>query len=166
METPAERPAPTGPGPDARPADDPPAAALGPDDPTRTGLRMILGIALLATGTALANTLVMATSHRGRDLAVLRLAGATVPQVLRLVVAEAVAAVGVGAVLGGLVAAVNLLVVWGALALLGVTTAVVVPWGTLGLVVAAAALLAAGSAVLPALSALRPRPVELAGSPE
>ncbi len=166
VETPAERPAPTGPGPDARPADDPPAAAPGPDDPTRTGLRMILGIALLATGTALANTLVMATSHRGRDLAVLRLAGATVPQVLRLVVAEAVAAVGVGAVLGGLVAAVNLLVVWGALALLGVTTAVVVPWGTLGLVVAAAALLAAGSAVLPALFALRPRPVELAGSPE
>ncbi|MFK0129205.1 FtsX-like permease family protein [Streptomyces rubiginosohelvolus] len=140
--------------------------APGPDDHTRTGLRMILGIALLSTATALANTLVMATSGRGRDLAVLRLAGATVPQVLRLVVAEAVAAVGVGAVLGGLVAAVNLLVVWCALALLGVTSAVVVPWAMLGLVVAAAALLAAGSAVLPALSALRTRPVELAGSRE
>ncbi|MEV5581512.1 FtsX-like permease family protein [Streptomyces parvus] len=140
--------------------------APGPDDHTRTGLRMILGIALLSTATALANTLVMATSGRRRDLAVLRLAGATVPQVLRLVVAEAVAAVGVGAVLGGVVAAVNLLVVRGALALLGVTSAVVVPWGTLGLVVAAAALLAAGSAVLPALSALRTRPVELAGSRE
>ncbi|MEU6834949.1 ABC transporter permease [Streptomyces rubiginosohelvolus] len=138
----------------------------GPDDHTRTGLRMILGIALLSTATALANTLVMATSGRGRDLAVLRLAGATVPQVLRLVVAEAVAAVGVGAVLGGAVAAVNLLVVRGALALLGVTSAVVVPWAMLGLVVAAAALLAAGSAVLPALSALRTRPVELAGSRE
>ncbi|MFF9084360.1 FtsX-like permease family protein [Streptomyces rubiginosohelvolus] len=140
--------------------------APGPDDHTRTGLRMILGIALLSTATALANTLVMATSGRGRDLAVLRLAGATVPQVLRLVVAEAVAAVGVGAVLGGAVAAVNLLVVWCALALLGVTSAVVVPWAMLGLVVAAAALLAAGSAVLPALSALRTRPVELAGSRE
>lgn len=138
----------------------------GPDDHTRTGLRMILGIALLATATALANTLVMATSGRGRDLAVLRLAGATVPQVLRLVVAEAVAAVGVGALLGGAVAAVNLLVVRCALALLGVTSAVVVPWAVLGLVVAAAALLAAGSAVLPALSALRTRPVELAGSRE
>ncbi|WP_093444878.1 FtsX-like permease family protein [Streptomyces sp. Cmuel-A718b] len=138
----------------------------GPDDHTRTGLRMILGIALLATATALANTLVMATSGRGRDLAVLRLAGATVPQVLRLVVAEAVAAVGVGALLGGVVAAVNLLVVRCALALLGVTSAVVVPWAMLGLVVAAAALLAAGSAVLPALSALRTRPVELAGSRE
>ncbi|MFQ6853077.1 ABC transporter permease [Streptomyces sp. 35M1] len=141
-------------------------AAPGPDDHTRTGLRMILGIALLSTATALANTLVMATSGRGRDLAVLRLAGATVPQVLRLVVAEAVAAVGVGALLGGAVAAVNLLVVWCALALLGVTSAVVVPWAVLGLVVAAAALLAAGSAVLPALSALRTRPVELAGSRE
>ncbi|PJN35125.1 ABC transporter permease [Streptomyces sp. CB02613] len=138
----------------------------GPDDHTRTGLRMVLGIALLATATALANTLVMATSGRGRDLAVLRLAGATVPQVLRLVVAEAVAAVGVGALLGGAVAAVNLLVVRCALALLGVTSAVVVPWAVLGLVVAAAALLAAGSAVLPALSALRTRPVELAGSRE
>ncbi|MGW4627680.1 FtsX-like permease family protein [Streptomyces rubiginosohelvolus] len=140
--------------------------APGPDDHTRTGLRMILGIALLSTATALANTLVMATSGRRRDLAVLRLAGATVPQVLRLVVAETVAAVGVGAVLGGVVAAVNLLVVRCALALLGVTSAVVVPWAMLGLVVAAAALLAAGSAVLPALSALRTRPVELAGSRE
>lgn len=136
------------------------------NDHTGTGLRMILAIALLCTGTALANTLVMATSDRVRDLAVLRLAGATVPQVLRLVAAEAVAAVGVGAVLGGVVAAVNLLVVWGALALLGVTSAVVVPWGTLGLVVAAAALLAAGSAVLPAAFALRTRPVERAGARE
>ncbi|WST86901.1 FtsX-like permease family protein [Streptomyces anulatus] len=138
----------------------------GPDDPTRTGLRMILGIALLCTATALANTLVMATSDRVRDLAVLRLAGATAPQVLRLVAAEAVVAVGVGAVLGGVVAAVNLLVVWGALVLLGVMSAVVVPWGTLGLVVAAAALLAAVSAVLPASLALRTRPVELAGARE
>ncbi|MER6017643.1 FtsX-like permease family protein [Streptomyces anulatus] len=143
-------------------------AANGPgtNDQTRTGLRMILGIALLCTATALANTLVMATSDRVRDLAVLRLAGATAPQVLRLVAAEAVVAVGVGAVLGGVVAAVNLLVVWGALVLLGVMSAVVVPWGTLGLVVAAAALLAAVSAVLPASLALRTRPVELAGARE
>lgn len=60
----------------------------------------------------------------------------------------------------------NLLVVRGALALLGVTSAVVVPWAMLGLVVAAAAVLAAGSAVLPALSALRTRPVELVRSHE
>ncbi|MEU0099257.1 FtsX-like permease family protein [Streptomyces sp. NPDC006267] len=145
----------------------PTANSPGTNDHTGTGLRMILGIALLCTAIALANILVMATSDRVRDLAVLRLAGATVPQVLRLVVAEAVAAVGAGAVLGGAVAAVNLLVVWGALVLLGVTSAVVVvPWGTLGLVVVAAVFLAAVSAVLPASLALRTRPVELAGARE
>ncbi len=145
----------------------PAANSPGTNDHTRTGLRMILGIALLCTAIALANTLVMATSDRVRDLAVLRLAGATAPQVLRLVAAEAVAAVGVGAVLGGAVAAVNLLVVWGALVLLGVpSVVVVVPWATLGLVVAAAALLAAVSALLPASLALRTRPVELAGARE
>lgn len=138
----------------------------GANEHTRTGLWMILAIALLCTAIALANTLVTATSDRVRDLAVLRLAGATAPQVLRLVAAEAVVAVAVGAVLGGAVAAVNLLVVWGALALLGVTSAVVVPWGTLAAVVAAAALLAAVSAALPASLALRTRPVELAGMRE
>lgn len=44
---------------------------------TRTGLLMILAIALVYTGIALANTQVMATADRVRDFAVLRLAGAT-----------------------------------------------------------------------------------------
>lgn len=52
---------------------------------TRMGLLLVLGIALLYTGISLANTIVMATSNRVRELAVLRLAGATRWQVLRLV---------------------------------------------------------------------------------
>lgn len=99
---------------------------------TRTGLLMILLIALVYTGIALANTQVMATSDRVRDLAVLRLAGATKAQVLRLVAAEAVLVVAVGAVLGGAVAALNLLGVRTALGLLDVHSALVVPWGTIG----------------------------------
>ncbi|WP_221361109.1 ABC transporter permease [Streptomyces beigongshangae] len=133
---------------------------------TRLGLLMILGIALVYTGIALANTLVMATSDRVRDLAVLRLSGATKPQVLRLVAVEALVVVAVGAVIGGAVAALNLLGVWGALGLLDVWSAVVVPWGTIGAVVAASAVLAIISAVLPASFALRTRPVELAGMRE
>lgn len=96
---------------------------------TRTGLLMILLIALVYTGIALANTQVMATSDRVRDLAVLRLAGATKAQVLRLVAAEAVLVVAVGAVFGGAVAALNLLGVRTALGLLDVRSALVVPWG-------------------------------------
>lgn len=142
------------------------AAAPGMSDSTRTGLWLILSMALLCTGIALANTLVTATTDRVRYLAVLRLTGASVPQVLRLVAVEAVAVVTVGAVIGAGVAAVNLAGVWGALALLGVRSGVVVPWGTIGAVVAAAAVVAAVSAVVPAAVALRTRPVELAGMRE
>ncbi|WP_405794028.1 FtsX-like permease family protein [Streptomyces sp. NBC_01506] len=133
---------------------------------TRLGLLLILGIALLYTGIALANTLVMATSDRVGDLAVLRLTGATKPQVLRLVAAEALVVVAVGSLLGAAVAGLNLLGVRGALALLSVRSPLVVPWASLGAMVAASAVLAVVAAVVPALTALRTRPVEPAGTRE
>ncbi|WP_250288540.1 ABC transporter permease [Streptomyces atroolivaceus] len=133
---------------------------------TRAGLLLILGIALLYTGIALANTMVMATSDRVRDLAVLRLTGATKAQVLRLVTVEALMVVAVGTVMGGAVAGLNLLGVKGALELLSVSSPVVVPWTAAGGVAAACAVAATVSAVLPALAAMRTRPVELAGSRE
>ncbi|MFE3251151.1 ABC transporter permease [Streptomyces sp. NPDC059209] len=133
---------------------------------TRLGMLLILGIALLYTGIALANTLVMATSDRVGDLAVLRLTGATRPQVLRLVAAEALVVVAVGSLLGAAVAGLNLLGVRGALALLSVRSPLVVPWGSVGAMVAASAVLAVVAAVVPALAALRTRPVELAGTRE
>ncbi|WP_329036326.1 ABC transporter permease [Streptomyces sp. NBC_01725] len=133
---------------------------------TRLGMLLILGIALLYTGIALANTLVMATSDRVGDLAVLRLTGATGPQVLRLVAAEALVVVAVGSLLGAAVAGLNLLGVRGALALLSVRSPLVVPWGSVGAMVAASAVLAVAAAVVPALAALRTRPVALAGSRE
>ncbi|MFE4612083.1 FtsX-like permease family protein [Streptomyces niveus] len=133
---------------------------------TRLGLLLILGIALLYTGIALANTLLMATSDRAGDLAVLRLTGATKPQVLRLVAAEALVVVAVGSLLGAAVAGLNLLGLRGALALLSVRSPLVVPWGGLGAMVAASAVLAVVAAVVPALTALRTRPVEHAGTRE
>ncbi|MER5281003.1 ABC transporter permease [Streptomyces sp. NPDC002809] len=133
---------------------------------TRIGLLMILLVALVYTGIALAGTQVMATSDRVRDLAVLRLAGATKAQVLRLVGTEALIVVAVGAVLGGAVAALNLFGVRTALGLLGVDSEVVVPWGTIGPVVAVSALLAVVFSVVPASLALRVRPVEPAGARE
>lgn len=121
---------------------------------------MIPVIALVYTGIALANTQVMATADRVRGFAVLRLAGATGPQVLRLTGAEAPAVGAVGALLGGAVAALNLLGVRGALGLLGVRSPVVVPWDATGLVVTVSGVLALVFAVLPASLALRVRLVE------
>ncbi|MFD7222401.1 FtsX-like permease family protein [Streptomyces sp. NPDC059892] len=136
------------------------------DGRTRTGFLLVLGIALLYTGISLANTLVMAGSDRVRELAALRLAGATAPQVLRLVAAEALLVVAVGAVLGTLVAGVGLAGLWGALGVLHAGAPLVLPWGALGAAAGACALLATVSAVVPAALSLRSRPVELAGTRE
>jgi putative ABC transport system permease protein len=130
---------------------------------TRTGFLLVLGIALLYTGISLANTMVMATSDRVRDLAVLRLAGATDRQVLRLVGAEALLVVAVGGLLGALVAGLNLLGMWSALELLSVRTSIEIPWATLAAAMGACAVLAVISAVVPAGLSPRRRAVELAG---
>ncbi|MDT0546650.1 ABC transporter permease [Streptomyces lonegramiae] len=126
---------------------------------TRLGLLVVVGIALVYAGIALVGTLIMATSDRIPELTALRLAGGTTFQVLRAVAAEAVLTVAVGAVLGAAVAGVQLLGLWSALGRLSVpaTTMPAVPWGALGAAVAACALLAVVSSVLPAWCALRPR---------
>ncbi|WP_329119201.1 ABC transporter permease [Streptomyces sp. NBC_01465] len=95
---------------------------------TRLGLWVVLGIALLYTAIGLANTLVMAGSVRKEELRSLGLAGATRTQVLRVTAGEAVLAVGIGAVLGAAVTALNLAGVTAALSRLSAPTTVVVPW--------------------------------------
>ncbi|MFJ4926558.1 ABC transporter permease [Streptomyces sp. NPDC088736] len=142
------------------------AAYPGTDRTTRTGFFLVLGIALVYTGISLANTMVMATSDRGRELAALRLAGATDLQVLRLVGAEALLVVTVGGLLGALVAVVNLLGMWTALGLLSVWTSVEIPWAALSAAVGACAALAVVSALTPAALFLRRGAVGPAGTPE
>ncbi|MFE3033539.1 FtsX-like permease family protein [Streptomyces canus] len=142
------------------------ASRPGSDRTTRYGFVLVLGIALLYTGISLANTMIMATSDRLRDLAVLRLAGATRRQVLRLVGAEALTVVAAGAVLGLLVAGLNLAGMQGALSLLSVHAPMRIPWPELALAGGACAVLAVTFSVLPAAWAMRRGAVELAGSRE
>ncbi|MDG9691164.1 FtsX-like permease family protein [Streptomyces sp. DH17] len=130
---------------------------------TRAGLLLVLGIALLYTGISLVNTMVMATSDRTRDLGVLRLAGATRWQVLRLVGAESLTVVVVGAVLGLVVAVLNLAGMWAALRLLSVHSAPDLPWTPLAGVVATCAVLAVTASVIPAGLVLRRHAAESAG---
>ncbi|MEU9913418.1 FtsX-like permease family protein [Streptomyces sp. NPDC051001] len=135
----------------------PTATFTDADEKTRLGFLLVLGIALLYTGISLANTLLMATSDRKREFASLRLAGATTGQVLRLVAAEALLVVAVGALLGLLVTALNLGGMWGALDLQSARSPLRLPWPELGAATGACALLAVASAVLPAAHALRRR---------
>ncbi|MGX1131867.1 putative ABC transport system permease protein [Streptomyces glaucescens] len=129
---------------------------------TRYGLFLVLGIALLYAGISLVNTMVMATSDRVRELAALRLAGATRAQTLRVVAAEALTVVALGGALGLLVAVLNLLGMRTALALLDVPAGVRLPWPALGAVLAGCAVLAVIASVVPAALALRRAPVHAA----
>ncbi|NGO41226.1 FtsX-like permease family protein [Streptomyces ureilyticus] len=135
---------------------------------TRLGILLVLGIALLYTAISLTNTMIMATFDRPRtrDLASLRLAGATKGQALRMVAAEALLVVAVGTVLGLLTTALNLLPIWTALTLLSAPTPLEIPWPPLATTLTACALLAVPSAVAAAGVALRRGAVGLAAVQE
>ncbi|WP_153536701.1 FtsX-like permease family protein [Actinomadura macrotermitis] len=109
---------------------------------SRLGMLVVLGIALLYCAIAIAATLMMARA----DHSALRLIGATRRQVRRLVVAEALVVVLIGAVLAALVTALGLGGLWAALATLdGPAPAIVVPWGPVAGVLALCALIAAAA---------------------
>nr|WP_206066760.1 FtsX-like permease family protein [Nonomuraea sp. FMUSA5-5] len=120
-----------------------------------------LGLIIAFTAIAVVNTLAMATSGRARELAVLRLAGTTRRQVLRMLRLETLAAVLAAVVTGTAVALVTL-AAFGA----GMTGSAVpsVPPAAYGLVVAAATVLALLSTTVPARLALRTRPAETVSS--
>lgn len=122
---------------------------------TRIGLYLVLGIALLYTGIALVATTVMATTDRLRELAVLRLSGATPGQILRIVAAEALAVVAVGTALGALTAVLGLAGLWGAMTLQSAPGTLTLPWAALATTAGACAVLAVTASVLPAAFALR-----------
>ncbi|KOG86871.1 hypothetical protein ADK38_28600, partial [Streptomyces varsoviensis] len=122
---------------------------------TRLALLFIGGIAVLYTGVAIANTLVMSTRHRARELALLRLSGLTPAQVLRVVAAEALLVVAVGLVLAAGVAALSLGGLWIALQQIVSGTPVVVPAGPVAGTAAACALIALLATVAPAWHTLR-----------
>ncbi|WP_245641809.1 ABC transporter permease [Nonomuraea candida] len=116
-----------------------------------------LGLIIAFTAIAVVNTLAMATSGRARELAVLRLAGTTRRQVLRMVRLETLAAVLTSVLAGSAIALVTL-AAFGA----GMTGSAVpyVPPAAYALVVGAAAALALLATAVPARLSLRTRSAE------
>lgn len=131
------------------------AATDANEESSRNGMLMILGLSILYAVIALANTLVMTIGDRRRELAMLRLAGATTGQVLGAVAVETLMCVAAGAVLGGLGSAISITGSWASLRQLVGATPAVVPWSTLGGLVVVCAVTALLAAVLPAALALR-----------
>ncbi|MFD1934868.1 ABC transporter permease [Nonomuraea mangrovi] len=128
----------------------------------RLALLVVGGVAVLYTGVAVANMLVMSTRRRSRELALLRAAGATPGQVLRMVAAEAALVVTVGALLAGIVTLVTSGGLWMALNRVAEGTPWSFPVAPFLAATAACLLVALLSAVLPAAAGARslPRPGE------
>ncbi|MEQ4300466.1 ABC transporter permease [Plantactinospora sp. B6F1] len=129
----------------------------------RVALLAVLGMALLYTGIAIANTLVMATNDRRRELAVLRLSGATPGQVLRMIGLEAVLVGLSGTALAALVGAAMLAGLRARLAELVAQPQVTVPWLPITLIAAGCLLAAVLASLVPAMLALRTPAAQLAG---
>ncbi|GIJ67035.1 ABC transporter permease [Virgisporangium ochraceum] len=132
-------------------------------DTNRLAAIAVLGMALVYTGIAIANTLVMATADRSRELATLRLSGATPRQLVRMVGVEAVLVTCVGVLLAGVVTAVVVAGMRSALDGLAPSVPIDAPWRVLGGITAACLVTAVAASVVPAALLLRRRPVELAG---
>lgn len=129
----------------------------------RIALTAMLGLALTYTAIAIANTLVMATGARSRELATLRLSGATPAQVLRMISVEAVLVAGTGLLLAAGVTAIMVVGMRHALAAAVPVVRVVIPAVPLVGIALACLLIALLASLVPAALLLRRRPVELAG---
>jgi putative ABC transport system permease protein len=130
---------------------------------SRSTTFLVLGIALAYSLIAVANTMVMASSGRRRELAALSLAGATTRQVIGYVAAESLVAVLLGAIVAAGAAACVLAVQ--RIALTGLIGAfpVSLPWLAAGAVAAACAVIGVLAATITSARSMRGRVVELAG---
>lgn len=119
-----------------------------------------VGVLIGYVAISVANTLVMSTAQRGREFALMRLVGTTRGQVIRMMRLEALATVGVAAVVGTLVPLVPL-----ALLNMGLRGTVVpsgAPTVYLG-IIAGAVLLGLLSMGLSTRVALRAKPIDAIG---
>ncbi|WP_327011114.1 ABC transporter permease [Dactylosporangium sp. NBC_01737] len=121
----------------------------------------VLGMALVYTSIAIANTLIMSIGARSRDLAVLRLGGGTPRQVLTMIGAEAVLVGVTGVLLAGAVTAGMLAGLRAGLVNLVPDPRTVVPWTPILLIAAACVAITFVASVLPAALALRTPPGQL-----
>jgi putative ABC transport system permease protein len=124
----------------------------------------ILGMALVYTGIAIANTLVMATATRTRELGMLRLSGAERGQVLRMVGVEAFLVSGIGILLAAAVTALTLVGLWNGLAPFAPAVRLDIPWLPLTGIALSCVVIALLASVIPAAAALRRPPLDLAGA--
>jgi len=121
----------------------------------------VLGMALAYTGIAIANTLVMAAANRRRELATLRLSGATPGQVLRMIGVETCLVWFLAIALAAAVTAGTVLGLQHGLRATAPSVRMVIPWQPAGGIALACLAVALLASLIPAALTLRHRPLDL-----
>ncbi|MFI1990395.1 ABC transporter permease [Actinoplanes sp. NPDC020271] len=138
------------------------AQAVAADRMNHLVMLALLGMTLLYSAIAIANTLVMSTADRARDIAVLRLGGATPRQVLGLIAAETGTVVAVALLLAAVVTAAMLGGLRSRLSDLVSTAEIVAPWSLIALITVLCVSVAFAASLIPAALLLRTPPSALA----
>ena len=130
---------------------------------SRSTTILVLGIALIYSLIAMANTMVMASAGRRRELAALNLTGVTRPQILGYVAAESLIAVVLGTIVGAASAIPVLIIMLLDLTGLIGSFPISLPWETVGAVAGTCAAIGVLAATITSARTMRGRAVELAG---
>jgi putative ABC transport system permease protein len=126
----------------------------------------LLGVAMVYTVISMVNAVVISASDRSAEFATARVTGLTRGQVVRMALAESVAVVVIGLLLGALAAAGTVLGIAIAVHDLVGVTVVSVPWGLLGALTAGAGLVVGVTTVLTTWSTTRVPPIRLVAARE
>ncbi len=129
----------------------------------RTGLIALLGLAGVYAAVAVVNTVIMATRDRVRDVAQLRLAGATQRQAVAALISEGAIVLAIGLILGSAVATVAAAGLPAALRAISSTAELVIPVGQVGLVAGGCVVLVLVSSAAAGMAAARHRPIDVLG---
>jgi putative ABC transport system permease protein len=121
----------------------------------RTTTFLVLGIALIYSLIAVANTMVMAGESRRKELAALNLVGATRQQILALVAAESIVVAAVGTVVADFAGLSVLLADWIAIHHLIGAFPIAIPWLATSLVAVACAVIGVLAATVSAANTMR-----------
>ncbi len=132
----------------------------------RAVMAAIVGLGSVYALISVLSTLAIAIGQRRAELATLRLTGLTRRQVQRTTVVEALAATGIGLLLGAVAAVLALVGLWAATYRVYGTPVIAIPWTLLGAITVLTTVLTIVTAVLATRGAMRVPPVQALGARE
>ncbi|MDO5646244.1 MAG: FtsX-like permease family protein [Dermabacter sp.] len=132
----------------------------------RAVMAAIVGLGSIYALISVLSTLAISITQRRSELATLRLSGLTRRQVQRTIITEALAATGIGLILGAIAAVLALVGLWTATARIYGTPVIAIPWALLGAITVLTATLTVITAVIATRSALRTPSIQALGTQE